>query len=81
MCKSVFLINLKFLKTIGDFWKSLKSHRILHKLACMNPVLSFQEMRYELAHLAHSCCDIDKFRVETCCVIGRFFIYIAIRPK
>ena len=35
----------------------------------------FQEMRYELAHLAHSCCDIDKFRVETCCVIGMMLSY------
>ena len=41
----------------------------------MSPIFSFQEMRYELAHLAHSCCDIDKFRVETCCVIGMYYIY------
>ncbi len=27
-------------------------------------------MRAELAHLAHHCCAIDKYRVETCCVIG-----------
>ena len=32
--------------------------------------LLFQEMRTELATLAHHCCDIDKYRVETCCIIG-----------
>ncbi len=30
----------------------------------------FQELRADLAHLAHHCCGIDKYRVETCCVIG-----------
>ena len=31
-----------------------------------------QEMRAELAHLAHRCSEIDKYRVETCCIIGEF---------
>lgn len=26
----------------------------------------------ELAYLAHNVCEIDKYRVETCCVIGEF---------
>ena len=42
---------------------------ITMKLTCL--ICTLQEMRYELAHLAHGCCDIDKFRVETCCVIGK----------
>lgn len=32
-------------------------------------------MRADLAHLAHRCCDIDKYRVETCCVIGKFLVW------
>ena len=27
--------------------------------------------RTELAHLAHHCTQIDRFRVETCCVVGK----------
>ena len=29
-----------------------------------------QEMRPELAYLAHRCSELDKYRVETCCIIG-----------
>ena len=29
-------------------------------------------MRVELACLAHHCCDIDKYKVETCCIIGKY---------
>ena len=36
----------------------------------VHTLMVFQEMRSELAHLAHRCCDINKYRVETCCVIG-----------
>ena len=43
-----------------------------HTTVC-NKLLSFQEMRTELATLAHHCCDIDKYRVETCCIIGEYF--------
>ena len=28
-----------------------------------------QEMRAELAHLAHRCSEIDKYRVESCCIM------------
>lgn len=30
-------------------------------------------MRADLAHLAHRCCDIDKYREETCVVIGKAY--------
>ena len=29
-----------------------------------------QEMKSELAYLAHRCSELDKYRVETCCIIG-----------
>ena len=39
-------------------------------------------MKPELAHLAHHCCAINKYSVETCCVIGRYItsadIYVQI---
>lgn len=28
-------------------------------------------MKSELSYLAHNLCEIDKYRVETCCVIGK----------
>lgn len=30
-----------------------------------------QSMRPELSYLAHNLVEIDKYRVETCCVIGK----------
>ena len=47
-------------------WNLIKSVQGCEKInTCI-----LQEMRADLAHLAHRCCDIDKYRVETCCVIG-----------
>lgn len=36
-------------------------------------LLYVKELRVELSHLAHHVCSIDKYRVETCCVIGNFY--------
>lgn len=33
-------------------------------------LLYVKEMRAELAHLAHQVSDVDKYRAETCVVIG-----------
>ena len=30
-------------------------------------------MRPQLAHLAHAVVQIDKYRVETCCIIGNYY--------
>ncbi|PIO14600.1 hypothetical protein AB205_0087780, partial [Aquarana catesbeiana] len=30
-------------------------------------------LKPELSYLAHNLCDIDKYRVETCCVIGNYY--------
>lgn len=40
-------------------------------MACVRVCL--QEMKAELANLAHQCSNIDKYRVETCCVIGNYY--------
>lgn len=45
----------------------------LENMDSFSNLLYVKEMRYELAHLAHKCCDIDKYRVETCCVIGNYY--------
>lgn len=31
-----------------------------------------QSMKPELSYLAHNLVEIDKYRVETCCVIGEY---------
>ncbi|KAB7494845.1 Cell division cycle protein 23-like protein [Armadillidium nasatum] len=36
-------------------------------------LLYVQEMRVDLSHLAHRVVTIDKYRVETCCVIGNYY--------
>ena len=36
----------------------------------MNYLFILQEKKEELAHLAHKCCSVNKYCVETCCVIG-----------
>lgn len=34
-------------------------------------VLYVKGLRTELAQLAHAATDIDKYRVETCCIVGK----------
>ncbi|CAN7995196.1 unnamed protein product [Ixodes hexagonus] len=36
-------------------------------------LLYVKEERVELSHLAHHTCAVDKYRAETCCVIGNFY--------
>ncbi|XP_067118265.1 cell division cycle protein 23 homolog [Centruroides vittatus] len=36
-------------------------------------LLYVKEMRMELSYLAHHTSEIEKYRVETCCVIGNFY--------
>ena len=46
--------------------------KVTNKDVNIGVLLFVQEMRAELAHLAHRCSEIDKYRVETCCIIGEF---------
>lgn len=34
-------------------------------------------MKSELSYLAHNLCEIDKYRVETCCVIGKSHFFLS----
>lgn len=36
-------------------------------------ILYVKDMRPELSHLARHCFEVDKYRVETCCVVGNFY--------
>jgi len=36
-------------------------------------LLYVKEMKAELAYLAHRCSELDKYRVETCCIIGNYY--------
>ncbi|XP_012939127.1 cell division cycle protein 23 homolog [Aplysia californica] len=36
-------------------------------------LLYVKEKKSDLAHLAHRCCTINKYCVETCCVIGNYY--------
>lgn len=38
-------------------------------------VLYVQINQPELAQLAHKAIEVDKYRVETCCIIGCFFFF------
>jgi len=45
----------------------------LDNLDTYSNLLYVKELRVELAHLAHLACEIDKYRVETCCVVGNYY--------
>lgn len=34
-------------------------------------LLYVKELKVELAHLAHRATEIDKYRLETCCIVGK----------
>nr|CAD7571578.1 unnamed protein product [Timema californicum] len=36
-------------------------------------LLYVHDLRVDLAHMAHKATEIDKFRVETCCVVGNYY--------
>ncbi|XP_069697967.1 cell division cycle protein 23 homolog isoform X1 [Periplaneta americana] len=45
----------------------------LDNLDTYSNLLYVKELRVELADLAHKACEIDKYRVETCCVVGNYY--------
>jgi anaphase-promoting complex subunit 8 len=42
----------------------------LENMDTYSNLLYVKEMRAELSHLAHHVSEVDKYRAETCCVIG-----------
>ena len=45
----------------------------LDNMDTYSDLLYVKEQRVELAHLAHKTNMIDKYRTETCCVIGNYY--------
>lgn len=45
----------------------------LDNMDTFSNLLYVKEMKAELAYLAHHCCEIDKYRVETCCILGNYY--------
>ena len=48
----------------------------LDNMDTLSNLLYVKEMRVELAYLAQEVSEIDKYRIETCCVIGNFSILV-----
>ncbi|KAL3282545.1 hypothetical protein HHI36_005725 [Cryptolaemus montrouzieri] len=61
-------------KAINMFKKILELDPYrLDNLDTYSNLLYVQEMKTQLADLAHKVVSIDKYRVETCCVIGNYY--------
>lgn len=54
--------------SVSDIVIDHSEHHLL--LMMIIQFFSFQEMKAELSYLAHHTNTIDKYREETCCVIG-----------
>lgn len=62
------------MKAISTFHELRKQDPMrLDNLDIFSNLLYVKEMKVELAYLAHHATDIDKYRVETCCIIGKIF--------
>lgn len=48
----------------------------LDNLDTYSNLLYVHDLKKELADLAHRVVNIDKYRVETCCVIGKNFLIL-----
>ena len=53
----------------------------LDNLDIYSNLLYVKEQRVELAALAHTCVEIDKYRTETCCVIGNYYSLKSLHEK
>ena len=45
----------------------------LHLMDTYSNILYVKECKGELSHLAHSAVQIDKYRPETCCIVGNYY--------
>ena len=53
----------------------------LDNLDTYSNLLYVKEQRVELAYLAHKTAQIDKYRTETCCVIGNYYSLRSLHEK
>ncbi|XP_045470221.1 cell division cycle protein 23 homolog [Harmonia axyridis] len=74
--------NRELDKAIGMFRRILQQDPYrLDNLDIYSNLLYVQEMKTQLADLAHKVVTIDKYRVETCCVIGNYYSLRSDHPK
>ena len=45
----------------------------LENLDTFSNILYVMDCKAELSHLAHQCVKVDKFRSETCCIVGNYY--------
>jgi len=67
--------NLRDFDTAQSHFSQLVAadpHR-LEQMDIYSNILYVQESKPELSHLAHSAVRIDKYRPETCCVVGNYY--------
>ncbi|CAD6216188.1 GSCOCG00004406001-RA-CDS [Cotesia congregata] len=61
-------------KAIETFKKIIKDDPYcLDNMDTYSNLLYVKEMRVELAYLAHRATSIDKYRLETCCIVGNYY--------
>ena len=65
-------MELSFSKFLTSLWLTNNFFR-LDNLDTFSNLLYVKEQRVELAHLAQKTVNIDKYRTETCCVVGNYY--------
>ncbi|XP_043522486.1 cell division cycle protein 23 homolog isoform X1 [Frieseomelitta varia] len=59
---------------IETFKKIIKADPYcLDNMDTYSNILYVKEMKVELAYLAHRATEIDKYRLETCCIVGNYY--------
>ena len=59
-------------RTVFEKIQQLNPYR-LENLDTFSNILYVMECKAELSHLAHQCVKVDKFRSETCCIVGNYY--------
>jgi len=73
------LLKITFLFFLTELDAAIATFRALQKedpyrldnLDAYSNLLYVKDLRVELSHLAHHAWEVDKYRVETCCVVGK----------
>ncbi|KAF4077489.1 hypothetical protein AMELA_G00208740 [Ameiurus melas] len=67
--------NIRDIDQALDLFKELREQDPfrIENMDTFSNLLYVRSMKPELSYLAHSLVEIDKYRVETCCVIGNYY--------
>lgn len=74
----ILIIVLELDKAIETFkhLQTVDPYR-LDNLDTYSNLLYVRELKTDLANLAHHAVSIDKYKVETCCVVGKLIISLS----